>query len=55
MEENLSHSNKNLEWLNQELKKQGHTNYSNILLATITNGNLSIFEKNDQDQKEVLE
>lgn len=55
MEENLKNSNKGLDWLNKELKKQGHTNYENILLATITNGVLSVFEKNTMDQKEVLE
>lgn len=55
MEENLRNSNKGLDWLNKELKKQGHANYENILLATITNGVLSVFEKNDIKAKEVLE
>lgn len=55
MEENLKNSNKGLDWLNKELKKQGHLNYENILLATITNGVLSVFEKNNIEAKEVLE
>lgn len=55
MEENLKMSNKNLEWLNKELEKQGHINYKNILLATITNGTLSVFEKNNQEPKKILE
>lgn len=55
MEENLKNSNKGLDWLNKELKKLGHANYENILLATITNGVLSVFEKNDMEAKEVLE
>lgn len=55
MENNLKNTNKNLEWLNKELEKQGHTNYENILLATVTNGVLSVFEKNNTEMKEVLE
>ena len=42
-------------WLDTELKKQGYSSYDNILLATITNGNLSVFEKDYQKQIEVLE
>lgn len=55
MENNLKNTNKNLEWLNKELEKQGHTNYENILLATVTNGVLSVFEKNNTEMKKVLE
>ena len=55
MEENLKNSGHSLEWLEKELKKQGHTNYENILLATITNKTLTIFEKRETDGKKVLE
>ncbi len=55
MEDNLKNSNKNLDWLNKELEKQGHTNYENILLATINNGTLSVFEKDINNTKKVLE
>lgn len=55
MENNLENSNKSLEWLDKELEKCGHTNYDNILLATITNGKLTIFEKRNFKAKKVLE
>lgn len=55
MEDNLKNTNKNLDWLNKELEKQGHTNYENILLATINNGTLTVFEKDYQEVKKVLE
>lgn len=55
MNENLKNSNKNEEWLKKELKKQGYSNYNNILLATLTNGNLAVFEKNHKEPKKVLE
>ena len=52
---NLKNSNKNLEWLNKELAKQGHTNYKNILLATITGNTLTVYEKIRLKPKKVLE
>lgn len=55
MEKNLKNSNKGKKWLDTELKKQGYSSYDNILLATITNDNLSVFEKDYQKQIEVLE
>lgn len=55
MENNLQNSNKNIEWLNKELEKQGYDGYDNILLATITNDVLSVFEKNAKIPKKVLE
>ncbi len=55
MEDNLKNTNKNLDWLNKELEKQGHTNFENILLATINNGTLTVFEKDYQEVKKVLE
>lgn len=55
MENNLQNSNKNIEWLNKELEKQGYDGYDNILLATITNDVLSVFEKNTKIAKKVLE
>lgn len=55
MGDNLKNSNKDITWLKKELKKQGYANYENILLATLTNGNLAVFEKNHTDSKKVLE
>lgn len=55
MNENLKNTNKNEEWLKKELKKQGYSNYNNILLATLTNGNLAVFEKDHKETKKVLE
>ncbi len=55
MDENLKNTNKNEEWLKKELKKQGYSNYNNILLATLTNGNLAVFEKDHKEAKKVLE
>ena len=55
MEKNLKNSNKNIEWLNKELLKQGHSNYENILLATITNNKLTIFEKATINTTKTLE
>ena len=46
---------KNLDCLNKELEKQVHTNFKNILLATINNGTLTVFEKDYQEVKKVLE
>ena len=55
MEENLKNINKSVEWLDKELKKLGHTNYDNVLLATVTNKKLTVFEKRELDGKKVLE
>ncbi len=55
MKNNLENTNKSLTWLNKELTKLGHTNYENILLATITNGTLKVYEKNNEEAKKVLE
>ena len=52
---NLKNSNKDINWLNKELSKCGHSNYKNILLATITNGTLTVFEKRQFNSKKVLE
>lgn len=52
---NLENINKDIKWLNKELTKQGHSNYKNILLATVTNNQLTIYEKNNQKQKKILE
>ena len=52
---NLENINKDIKWLNKELTKQGHSNYKNILLATVTNNQLTIYEKNNQKPKKILE
>lgn len=55
MENNLKNSNKNKAWLDKELEKQGYNGYKNILLATITNDSLNIFDKDTKTPKKVLE
>lgn len=55
MESNLKNSNKNKAWLDKELEKQGYNGYENILLATITNDSLNIFDKDTKTPKKVLE
>lgn len=55
MENNLKNSNKNKAWLDKELEKQGYNGYENILLATITNDSLNIFDKDTKTPKKVLE
>lgn len=52
---NLENINKDIKWLNKELNKNGHNNYKNILLATVTNNKLTIFEKNSIKSKKILE
>ena len=52
---NLENINKSIDWLNKELVKKGHNNYKNILLATVTNNNLTIYEKNYKKNKKILE
>lgn len=55
IKDNLENTNKGEKWLKKELKKQGYSSYNNILLATLTNGNLAVFEKNHKRTKKVLE
>lgn len=55
IKDNLENTNKDEIWLKKELKKQGYSNYNNILLATLTNGNLAVFEKSHNKTKKVLE
>ena len=55
MNNNLKNSNKTITWLNKELKKKGYSNYKNILLATLTNNNLVIFEKENIKIDNILE
>ena len=55
IKDNLENTNKDEKWLKKELKKQGYSSYNNILLATLTNGNLAVFEKNHKRTKKVLE
>ena len=52
---NLKSSNKSLSWLNKKLIKAGYTSYKNILLATINNNTLNVYEKNTLKPLKVLE
>lgn len=47
MEENISQTDKSLEWFIKELKNKGYTSYENILLATYSNNTLNIYRKNE--------
>ena len=53
---NLKNINKDIKWLNKELKVKGCNNYKNILLATVdVNEKLMIFYKKEEAIKNVLE
>lgn len=56
MHENIKETDKSESWFIKELKKQGYTSYENILLATYSNNNLTIYRKNENIKpKNVLE
>lgn len=57
MENNLKNMNKNIEWLEQQLKIKGYESLDNILLATLDkNEKFTVYEKNnDKPSKNVLE
>lgn len=52
---NLKNINKDIKWLNKELNKNGYNNYNSILLATVTNNKLTIYEKSNIKSKKILE
>ena len=48
--------NKDIKWLNQQLKIKGYKDYKKILLATLDNNEkLVIYPKNNNEDKKVLE
>lgn len=55
MMENIKNSDKGLEWIKKELKKNGYNNPEHILLGVISNNKLVLYPKNEQKPKEVLE
>lgn len=56
LENNLKNMNKDIKWLNQQLKIKGYKNYKSILLATLDNQEkLVIYPKNKNTDKKVLE
>lgn len=56
MEENIKNTDKSYEWFIQQLKIKGYTDYDNILLATYSDNNLTIYPKNlDKKPTDVLE
>lgn len=57
MGNNLKNMNKNIEWLEQQLKIKGYESLDNILLATLDkNEKFTVYEKNnDKQSKNVLE
>lgn len=55
MENNMSAIGKDKKWLDQELKIQGHNDYSDILLATVDgNSKLTIYRKNVKPEKNTV-
>ena len=51
MKENLQLLNKNIDWLEKELKVKGQKDFKKILLATLDNNEkLTIYEKNSTVQ-----
>ena len=56
LENNLKNINKDIKWLNQQLKIKGYKDYKNILLATVDNNEkLVIYPKNNDNAKKILE
>lgn len=57
MKNNLKNMNKNIEWLNKQLKIKGYKDLDNILLATLDkNEKFTVYEKNnDKYSKNILE
>lgn len=56
MYNNLKNIKKDEKWLNQQLKIQGYTDLSKVLLATVDiNEKLNVYEKVDSTENNVLE
>lgn len=56
LENNLRAMNKDVSWLEKELKNRGYDDYKRILLMTLDNqGKISIFEKNMEMKNKVFE
>ncbi len=55
MEENIKNSNKGMEWIKKELKKNGYQSEEQILLGVISNNKLILYPKNQYEAEEVLE
>ena len=56
IENNLKNMNKDIKWLNQQLKIKGYKDYSKILLATLDNNEkIVVYEKNNKKDKQILE
>jgi uncharacterized membrane protein YcaP (DUF421 family) len=56
IENNLNNMNKDIKWLNQQLKIKGYKDYKKILLATLDNNEkLVIYPKNNDKDKKILE
>lgn len=56
LEDNLKAMDKDIDWLNKELKNRGYDNYKRILLMTLDgNDKINIFEKNMEMKSKVFE
>lgn len=56
IENNLKNMNKDIKWLNQQLKIKGYKDYKKILLATLDNNEkIVIYPKNNKSDKKILE
>ncbi len=47
MKENIKNTNRSYEWFVKELSHKGYKTYENILLATYSNNNITIYRKNE--------
>jgi len=55
MMENIKNSDKGLDWVKKELKKNGYNKPDGILLGVISSNKLVLYPKNEKEAKEVLE
>jgi len=56
MKNNIKNTEKSIDWIKHELKVKGYTDMSNIILATLKDNTLTVYEKNKgKDVKKVLE
>lgn len=56
MKNNIKNTDRSYEWFIKELKKKGYSSYDDILLATYSNNNITVYRKNEGvKRKDVFE
>lgn len=56
MKNNIKNTDQSYEWFIKELKKKGYSSYDDILLATYSNNNITVYRKNEGvKRKDVFE